>query len=352
MGERFVKKVQRMRELTNLLLNNPDGLHKAEIGRRIGVDRAQVATDLDDLGYFEPVWEPIEGKLYSINRENYRAKVELSLDEVLSLHLATRLLTTRTDKHYPQAASALRQLGTAIRPLAPLIADHMKESASVLDDDHRLHDPNFIQNLRRLTKAWANGQKVLVAHEGEDGRIFEYTFSPYFIEPYAVGRTLHVIGWRDPPDKLRTFKIERIRTVEFLDESYEIPPDFDPREKLKNAWGIWYTEKEPVRVVLRFGTAVAKRVAETQWHHTQQVERLEDGRLRWQADVAEWREMLPWIRGWGADVEVLEPKALRRKIEREILRLTAVYQMPAHAVTAKKEDEDYDAQWASALFRK
>ncbi|MCP4421723.1 MAG: WYL domain-containing protein [Chloroflexi bacterium] len=346
MGERFVKKVQRMRDLTHLLLDYPDGLHKAEIARRIGVDRAQVTKDLDDLGHFEPVWEPIADKLYSINRENYRAKVELSLDEVLALHLATRLLTTRTDKHYPQAASALRQLGAAIRPLAPLIAIHMKESASILDGDHRLRDPNFIQNLRRLTEAWAKKRKVKVAHEMEDGRIFDYTFSPYFIEPYAVGRTLHVIGWREPLDKLRTFKIERIRTVEFLEETYEIPDDFDPREKLKNAWGIWYTEKEPVEVVLKFETAVAKRVSETQWHHTQQIEVLEDGRLRWQADVDEWREMLPWIRGWGADVEVLEPKALRRKIEREVLRMADVYKL---AMNQEPPEEDNDA-WATRLF--
>ncbi len=346
MGERFVKKVQRMRDLTNLLLNNPDGLHKAAIARRIGVDRAQVTQDLDDLGNFEPVWEPIDGKLYSINRENYRAKVELSLDEVLALHLATRLLTTRTDKHYPQAASALRQLGAAVRPLAPLIAAHMQESASVLDDDHRLRDPNFIQNLRRLTEAWAKKRKVLVAHEMEDGRIFEYTFSPYFIEPYAVGRTLHVIGRREPLNKLRTFKIERIRTVEFLEETYEIPADFDPREKLKNAWGIWYTEKGPERVVLRFGAAVAKRVAETQWHHTQQIETLGDGRLRWQAEVDEWREMLPWIRGWGADVAVLEPKALRREIEREVMRMADVYKL---ALNRDVPEEDSEA-WATILF--
>ncbi|MCP4421570.1 MAG: WYL domain-containing protein, partial [Chloroflexi bacterium] len=95
--------------------------------------------------------------------------------------------------------------------------------------------------------------------------------------------------------------------------------------KLKNAWGIWYTEKEPVEVVLKFETAVAKRVAETQWHHTQQIEVLEDGRLRWQADVDEWREMLPWIRGWGADVEVLEPQELRGQVIRHVREMIKQY---------------------------
>ena len=81
-------------------------------------------------------------------------------------------------------------------------------------------------------------------------------------------------------------------------------------------------------------------------------ELLPNGDLIWSTQVAEWREMLPWIRGWGADVEVLEPKALRREIEREVLRLAKVYQMPTHTVTAQAEDDDYDDQWAAALFRK
>ena len=56
-----------------------------------------------------------------------------------------------------------------------------------------------------------------------DGRVFEYLFSPYFIEPYAVGRTTHVIGSREPPSALRTFKLERIRRISLLQEEYEVP---------------------------------------------------------------------------------------------------------------------------------
>ena len=113
---------------------------------------------------------------------------------------------------------------------------------------------------------------------------------------------------------MRTFKIERIRTVTLLDTQYEIPPTFDPRETLKDAWGIWYTEKEPEEVVLRFSRKVAPRVRETQWHHTEKTEEESDGSLVWQAKIAEWQEMLPWIRGWGADVEVLEPNELRETL--------------------------------------
>ena len=57
------------------------------------------------------------------------------------------------------------------------------------------------------------------------------------------------------------------------------------------------------------------------------MEDTEDGDCIWSADVAEWREMLPWVRGWGADVEVLEPKELRDSLTREAQELAELYQV-------------------------
>jgi len=46
--------------------------------------------------------------------------------------------------------------------------------------------------------------------------------------------------------------------------------------------------------------------------------------------VAEPQEMLPWIRGWGADVEVLEPEDLRERMMGEARRLARVYGWEVH----------------------
>ncbi len=68
-------------------------------------------------------------------------------------------------------------------------------------------------------------------------------------------------------------------------------------------------------MVLKFHHDVAQRVKETRWHRSEKSpEELSDGSVIWRAWVAEPQEMLPWIRGWGADVEVLEPKELRKAL--------------------------------------
>jgi len=61
------------------------------------------------------------------------------------------------------------------------------------------------------------------------------------------------------------------------------------------------------------------------------VEEQPDGFLIWRAQVAEPQEMLPWIRGWGADVEVLEPEGLRSKLENEVRSLAGLYNIASNA---------------------
>ena len=320
---RAANKVERLQRLEVLLLAHPQGLRRAEIARRLDVHRSTIGRDIDELSSRIPIWE--DDNRLGINRDDYQVSLRVTLHEAMALHLAARLLATRLDKRNPHAAAALRKLGLELEKLAPLVSRHLQLSAEVMDSAAQRHDPVYLHVLETLTRAWSLGRKVRLNHQMANGRVFEYTFAPYFIEPYAVGQTTHVIGWREPPGALRTFKLERLRQVELLAEGYQIPADFDPREKLADAWGIWYTDSNPAEVVLRFHSRVAGRVRETQWHRSEQVEEQPDGSLLWRASIAEPQEMLPWIRGWGADVEVLEPKRLRETLMGEARRIAETY---------------------------
>jgi CRISPR-associated endonuclease/helicase Cas3 len=350
MGKKDDRKFENLNKLIYLLLENPKGLTKAEISRKLGVHRSTAGEYIDSLeGINAPVFE-ISPNRFTINRDDYEVKLSVNIHESLAFHLATRLLTTRTDKYNPHAASALRKLGQAIEKLAPRVSEHMARSANVLDGSARRRDPIFLQALQTLTQAWAQGVKVRLTHELEGGEIHEYVFAPYFIEPYAVGHTVHVIGRREPINKIRTFKVERIRTIQLLvDQAYTIPESFDPTDHLKDAWGIWFTDHEPELVRLKFSQKVAKRVTETDWHSDQKTTTQDDGYLLWEARVANWQEMLPWIRGWGADVEVLEPSDLRKELKNNARLLgkeygleKETYRPPFQLPYAKTNPDDKD----------
>jgi predicted DNA-binding transcriptional regulator YafY len=147
---------------------------------------------------------------------------------------------------------------------------------------------------------------------------------------------------------MRTLKIERIERIELTQDRYEIPADFDPRDLLADAWGIWYTENEPVEVALKFHRNVAGRLKETRWHRSEEETELEDGAIVWKAKVAEPLEMIPWIRSWGADCEVLEPKKLKMSVIRDVKRMARIYELESYVET---NNDDYDDKRFTSLFK-
>ncbi|RME54983.1 MAG: WYL domain-containing protein, partial [Caldilineae bacterium] len=244
---RDTTKAQRLLQIEKLLWAHPEGLTRAEIARRLGVNRSTITKYLQKNQLPPSIYEDeFDGNKLKVDRRAYLTKASFNLNEIMALHLATRLLATRMDKQNPHAASALRKLAEALQRLDTNVSQHMLRSADVMDEAAHYRDPTYLAVLETLTEAWSAGRKVQVSHMMEDGRIFEYTFSPYFIEPYAIGQTTHVIGFREPPRAIRTFKIERLKAARMLREPYTIPEDFDPRAMLADAWGIWYTESEPV----------------------------------------------------------------------------------------------------------
>ena len=319
---RAVNKSIRLSQIEALLLANPEGLTQADIADRLGVHRSTIMRNLADMS--APVYED-HGRIF-IDREAYLINLRLSLHEALSIHLAGRFMSTCMDRRNPHVASALRKLGIALEKLAPSISNFVRCSANNFDDDSKRQDPHYLQVLEKMTLAWAEKRKVQLWYRSSGRQhVKEHIFCPYFFEVSAVGQAIYIIGKIEPESAIRTFKVDRVERIELLKEMYAAPDDFDPDQLFGRAWNIWFTEQDPVEVQLRFSQRVARRVLETRWHPTEQVIEQKDGSLLWCASIAEPLEMLPWIRGWGADCEVLKPDDLRDALIRETNLLACLY---------------------------
>lgn len=83
------------------------------------------------------------------------------------------------------------------------------------------------------------------------------------------------------------------------------------------------------KVKARFAPLVAHNVAEVTWHKTQKTRFLPDGSLQFEVRVSGFREISWWLLGYGDQVEVISPKALRALVQQRLAQALAQYEQLA-----------------------
>jgi proteasome accessory factor B len=315
--DRLKTRTARLRQLEEILLLKPGGLSAMDLSRQLKVDRRTVYRDLDFLAeQGVPLWQA--NGIFGINRTHYQSTIRLTYHESIALVLAGLLLARTFDERNPHVIAALRRLAVTLPE--PFTAQ-LERAALRTQSQQNNHRHTAV--LEAIAEGWGTGRKVKIAYCSPQGEpVQERVIAPYALEPTDAG--VYVIGHDDAKGELRTFKLERLQTARVLSEPYSIPDDFDPATYLENSWRIMSGD-QPVEVVLRFVPEAAPYVRERTWHPSQEIESLPDGGLTLRLCIAEPREMLPWIRSWGAQVEVIAPDWLREKVAEELKTAAEIY---------------------------
>ncbi len=318
--EQALAKAARLAQMQNLLYRSPRGLSTGELAERCRVTVRTVQRDLHALETMGvPLWQ--EGSRYGVAQGYFLPPVKLSLSEATALFLAARLLWRCSDEHNPCVAASLAKLSAV---LPERIAAHVQ--ATLCTPAAKAGNPSFPSVFEAITTAWASQRRVRIWHQsGRSQNVHEYVVEPYFIEPSAPGYAAYLIGYASYFNRVQTFKIERIQRAELLPETFKLPEGFDVQRYLSSAWGIMWGDEE-IQVRLRFSHRVARRVKESLWHASQEIVDLEDGGCEFSVRVSNTLEMIPWIRGWGADCEVLAPPELRAAVAEEMRRAAQAYE--------------------------
>lgn len=316
---RGMSRAERLRELERLYVDR--GWTDIEMAEHLGVDRTVVFKDRRLLEA-EIAFEEIEHGRWKINRNRYLSAIRVNLHEALALYLAARRASNQTRIAQAHVANGLEKLAVTLRQ--PMTERLVRAANSVLLQKAQ---PERVAVMETIARSWVEQKKVRLTYLALHAtRAWNFLISPYLIEPSAWSDSVYVIGHSDVHNDIVPFKIERIEHAELMNEPFAIPETFNEEELLRYAWGIWRGEGEPQTVVLRFAPGTAtRRVKETVWHRLEDVKDLPDGGCEWRAPIGEWQEMVPWVRGWGSDVEVVEPEGLREAIVEEVKRMARKY---------------------------
>lgn len=308
------------------LIEARHGMTIDELAEETCVTRRTIHRDLNalhDAGY--PLVSEREGlqKVFRfISRFKDIPPVSFTLQEIATLHLL------RGQEGVLQGTPFEDELETVFHKirsvLPPKVSAHLERMAGVAlpllqgKHDYSAHANTLTQLMgalihqNRLTlKYRASGRKQSSA----------YLVDPYTLAFYKGG--IYLIGYAHNRKSLRTFAVERIAAVIMEKERFDLPNDYQPEERLRDAFGI--VSESAMDVIIRFSPTVADSVRGRIWHPSQQFKDTDDGGVELSFTAGGALEILSWVLSYGEHAEVIAPAELREKVAATVAGMAGMY---------------------------
>ena len=285
----------------------------SDLVKIFGTSRRTIFRDLKELQAIGvPYHYNAKTGGYTIEPEFFLPPVDLNLQEALSLLLLAHKASNQIQSPFKNSAllAALKienNLPAKIRQYCNTALRNISTRANAQAPTNLL-DKAFAQ----LQEAIAKKRKVNIRyHSLFEGSIIDLELCPYHL--LYNSRAWYVIGRSGLHKTVRTFKINRIKELKTTEKCFLGGENFDVYDYLGKAWSM-IPEGKIYNIKLRFLPKVANNVTEVHWHSTQKVTRNGDGSATMEFRVDGLSEITWWILGYGDQVQVLAPKALRNKV--------------------------------------
>jgi len=125
-------------------------------------------------------------------------------------------------------------------------------------------------------------------------------------------------------EDIKQLLLHRMQQAEVLDISRHMPDGFDLDAYLaRGEFG--YPEGENIRLVIAMSAGAAAHLEEMPLSNDQTISEMQDSRIQVEATVQNTAELKWWLLGYGDQIEVLEPQALRDEMSAIAHNMAALY---------------------------
>lgn len=261
---------------------------------------------------------------FSLNRDVFKgvAAAGFSLSELCSLYLSRTVLIAVAGGPFRESlASAFDKLYDALPPSLWKFVDSLPDALGAKEHASRPRGAASAKAIDTLMSAILGRRRVRMRyHSFSSQQVKDYIVEPYRLA-YAQGG-LYLQAFVPDYSDMRTFATQRIEQAAALEESFN-PVESGGTEVFPHSLGAFSGTPEPV--VIEFSAAEAPYVRERQFHASQQVDDLPDGRLRLTLNVVIDWELQAWVMGFGPAAKVIAPDALARRIVESLEEARATY---------------------------
>ena len=313
-------KNSRISRIIQLLTTMQSGKSYAveDLSKMFGTSRRTIFRDLKELQAIGvPYHFDSDTGGYVIGPEFFLPPVDLDLKEALSLLLLVHKVRDEIQLPFSKSAmlAALKiqnNLPPNIRRYCNTVLKNISATvgAQAPVQSHGGLDAVFTQLQNAITRK----RKINIRYNSlAEQKIIDVELSPYHL--FYNQRAWYVLGHSSLHKSIRTFKLNRVKSMQTSDKCFVGGEDFDAHEYFGRAWSM-IPEGRIYNIKLQFTPKVACNVTEVKWHSTQQVTHNNDGSATVEFRVDGLGEISWWILGYGDQVRILAPRALRKRIVR------------------------------------
>jgi predicted DNA-binding transcriptional regulator YafY len=296
----------------------------------LGISRATLKRDLEYMRerFNAPIEYDREANGYRFGAPRTGPRYELpglwfSADEayaLLSMHtLLAELEPGLLEPHVGPLQERLR----AILGGEPAWQD-IEKRLRVFQPERRVSASSFFPS---VAKAVLTRQRLWIRHYNrKDDRETEREISPQRLVHYKDN--WYVDAYCHLREDLRSFAVDAIRAAELREARAKEIPAKELDEHLGAGYGI-FAGRKVEWATLRFTPEAARWVSAQSWHPKQRARFEADGSYVLELPYAEDRELLMEILRYGADVQVLAPAGLRKRVAQALKEAAARYTPPS-----------------------
>ncbi len=200
--------------------------------------------------------------------------------------------------------------------------------------------------LNEIVSGLVYEKKVSIEYKSPTGEIISDKVRPLSLVMH--NNALYVIAQSDDSGKQRTYSVERIISARWLrKENFSYPANYSPGKYLNEALGIVVGEAVDIRLAI--SRNASEYFKQRTWHKSQRVMETADGALHVFIKLPITSELVSWLLGFGAELEVLEPQILRDKMADYARKILNIY-FPNYnspptgtAITVPPENEGFSS---------
>ena len=290
------------------LLRSRKNMTAAKLAEECGVTERSIYRDLIALSeanvpiYFD--------RGYKLASDNFLPPLNFDLQEFRCLKTALESsplakLETHRDILKRIRAKVEASLSNAVKEKKKYLPETTHIAIDISQDRARLQ-----KHFTILEQAIAEQTCLTMTYDGLSGQVSRRVVEPVFV--IFKGRAFYTVAYCRLRRAMRTFRIDRIKTLVATDENFRRQLNLDPLTYFADSWLLQGGEMVLIRV--RFRGTAARVIRSGRHHENEQVEVGPAGSVLYSLQVRGEEEIARWLLGFGEEAEVLEPRSLRNRL--------------------------------------